>query len=90
MSMMVEQSGCTLKKIIGIKIKGEFIMIKFINRMLINSMVTIVFVLAIFAAVGVDPSQMIGQVIQSTDILQNLKSQSPLQGLLNQIDQATR
>lgn len=65
-------------------------MIRFINKMLIRAMVTLTIFIGVLAAIGVDPSQMIGQVTQGADILQNLKSQSPLQGLLNQIDQATR
>lgn len=65
-------------------------MIRFINKMLIRAMVTVTVFIGILAATGVDPSQMIGQIVQGTDIVQNIKSGGPFQGLLNQIDQVTR
>ena len=66
-------------------------MLKSINRMLINGMVAMLFFVSIFAALGIQPLQMIDQAKQSVNIIQNIKDgQGQLGGLLSKIDQATR
>ena len=66
-------------------------MLKSINRMLINGMVAMLFFVSIFAALGIQPLQMIDQVKQNVNIIQNIKDgQGQLGGLLSKIDQATR